>query len=421
MEPTHIIILLFMMSAQFSSAFVTRSSKTLSGKNNVAIGHESNHQEKKSFLWRIEANPPSFLFGTIHVPFTKVWDSIPENVMEAFNSSHKLYLELDMNKETISALLSCSKLPNNQTLSTFLPPNLYLKWKNYLGYLYQKIDSWITPVQRLKGLSAGTIFEWVFGHWEKRRPLWTLIKTQMVIENIITSIEYPQLDSYLALLGKLQGKFVSGIEYVDECCSTLNNLNNSQVLFIVQKFLEADQDVLLELSTKSLHQLTQVYRRGTLSPSYFLKSFGIFPRLSKRTNLINNESIWLVDSDEDIQMAQEIDSYLKSAVVFKRNEIMGKRVTNLVRNNPETSFFFAFGVGHFIGENSVVDILRQTGMKIERVSPFTKILNQQQFIRPKATQETISVRTSYPEENCSCDQLQSFNWLVCAVRCALGF
>lgn len=37
-----------------------------------------------SFLWRVDSVPPAFLFGTIHVPYTLVWDAIPENAKEAY-------------------------------------------------------------------------------------------------------------------------------------------------------------------------------------------------------------------------------------------------------------------------------------------------------------------------------------------------
>ena len=37
-----------------------------------------------SYLWRINTAPPSYLFGTIHVPIEMVWDAIPDNAKLAF-------------------------------------------------------------------------------------------------------------------------------------------------------------------------------------------------------------------------------------------------------------------------------------------------------------------------------------------------
>ena len=65
---------------------------------------------KGSFLWRIESNPPSYFFGTIHVPYIRVWDAIPNNVKNAFAASKRVYFELDLTKQhTISSLSACQK------------------------------------------------------------------------------------------------------------------------------------------------------------------------------------------------------------------------------------------------------------------------------------------------------------------------
>ncbi|GAA6081142.1 metalloprotease TIKI1 [Tachysurus ichikawai] len=41
--------------------------------------------------------------------------------------------------------------------------------------------------------------------------------------------------------------------------------------------------------------------------------------------------------------AQEIDSYFRQELIYKRNERMGKRVKALLEEHPDKSFFFAFG------------------------------------------------------------------------------
>ena len=44
-------------------------------------------KEEKTFLWRIDTFPPSYFFGTIHVPYTRVWDAVSENTKKAFQVS----------------------------------------------------------------------------------------------------------------------------------------------------------------------------------------------------------------------------------------------------------------------------------------------------------------------------------------------
>lgn len=43
--------------------------------------------------------------------------------------------------------------------------------------------------------------------------------------------------------------------------------------------------------------------------------------------------------------AQQIDSYLRQELIYKRNERMARRVSALLQRKPTQSFFFAFGAG----------------------------------------------------------------------------
>ena len=46
---------------------------------------------------------------------------------------------------------------------------------------------------------------------------------------------------------------------------------------------------------------------------------------------------------------------------------MASRVIQLLRSNPGSSLFFAFGAGHFTVEDSVIDLMREAGFEVERV------------------------------------------------------
>ncbi|ELK07670.1 UPF0632 protein B [Pteropus alecto] len=52
--------------------------------------------ELNSFLWTIKRDPLSYFFGTIHVPYTWVWDFIPNDSKEAFQHNSIVYFELDL-------------------------------------------------------------------------------------------------------------------------------------------------------------------------------------------------------------------------------------------------------------------------------------------------------------------------------------
>ena len=67
---------------------------------------------KSSYLWRINSTPPSYLFGTIHAPYTLVWDSVSEDVKMAFDSASQVYFEIDEKPDEF-----CPMLPHCQHIS----------------------------------------------------------------------------------------------------------------------------------------------------------------------------------------------------------------------------------------------------------------------------------------------------------------
>lgn len=46
--------------------------------------------------------------------------------------------------------------------------------------------------------------------------------------------------------------------------------------------------------------------------------------------------------------AQQIDSYFRQELIYKRNERMALRVSALLQENPNQTYFFAFGAGKAI-------------------------------------------------------------------------
>ncbi|XP_067171767.1 metalloprotease TIKI1 isoform X1 [Apteryx mantelli] len=275
--------------------------------------------ELNSFLWTIKRDPPSYFFGTIHVPYTRVWDFIPENSKKAFQQSHIVYFELDLTDPyTISALTSCQLLPQGENLQDVLPRDIYRRLKRHLEYVKLMMPSWMTPDQRGKGLYADYLFNAIAGNWERKRPVWVMLMVNSLTEVDIKSRGVPVLDLYLAQEAERLRKQTGAVEKVEEQCHPLNGLNFSQV----PNFINA-----------------------TLPP---------------------HERV----------TAQEIDSYFRQELIYKRNERMGRRVKDLLEEYPDKSFFFAFGAGHFMGNNTVIDVLRREGYEVEHTPAGQAINNE---------------------------------------------
>lgn len=187
-------------------------------------------RDLNSFLWTIRRNPPAYLFGTIHVPYTRVWDFIPDNSKAAFQASARVYFELDLTDPyTISALASCQLLPHGENLQDVLPRELYWRLKRHLDYVKLMMPSWMTPAQRGKGLYADYLFNAIAGNWERKRPVWVMLMVNSLTETDVRSRGVPVLDLYLAQQAEKMKKSTGAVERVEEQCHPLNGLNFSQV------------------------------------------------------------------------------------------------------------------------------------------------------------------------------------------------
>ncbi|XP_022524531.2 metalloprotease TIKI1 [Astyanax mexicanus] len=313
--------------------------------------------ELNSFLWTIKRDPPSYFYGTIHVPYTRVWDYIPENSKKAFQESNIVYFELDLTDPyTISALTSCQLLPQGENLQDVLPRDIYRRLKRHLEYVKLMMPSWMTPDQRGKGLYADYLFNAIAGNWERKRPVWVMLMVNSLTEADIKTRGVPVLDLYLAQEAERMRKKTGAVEKVEEQCHPLNGLNFSQVIFALNQTL-LQQESLRAGSLQvpyTTEDLIKHYNCGDLNSIIFNHDTSQVPNFNNVT-LPPSEQI----------TAQEIDSYFRQELIYKRNERMGKRVKALMEEHPDKSFFFAFGAGHFLGNNTVIDVLRSEGYEVE--------------------------------------------------------
>ncbi|XP_064605815.1 LOW QUALITY PROTEIN: metalloprotease TIKI1-like [Liolophura sinensis] len=314
-----------------------------------------------SFLWTLKRDPPSYFFGTIHVPYTRVWDFIPHNTKRAFEQSDHVFFELDLTDTyTISALANCQLLPHGENLSTILPKGIYERLKQHLEYVKVAMPSWMTEDQRGRGLYADYLFKAITGNWERKRPVWVMLMVNSLTESDIKSRGIPVLDLYLAQEAERLNKITGAVERVDEQCIPLNELNISQVLFALNQTLwqhEVYRSKKTGLSYTT-DDLIYHYNCGDLNSIIFNHDTTQVP------NLVNSSL-----PPTERRTAQTIDEYFRIELLYKRNERMAERVRKLLKSHPNRSFFFAFGAGHFLGNDTVLDKLRRDGYAIQHTLP----------------------------------------------------
>lgn len=327
-------------------------------------GHQSNNcsleEERDTFLWRIDTKPPSYFFGTIHVPYTRVWDAVSTNTKKAFHAADKVYFELDLtNPYTIAALTSCQLLPRGLNLSQVLPPDVYSRLRGHLAWVKDQMSGWVTNQQRNRGLHPDYLYSAITGNWERKRPVWAMLMVNGLTKGDIASRGFPVLDLYLAQMAAKLKKKVGAVERVEEQCQPLNGLTYGQVIFALNQTLQLQRDVRQGKTTPQFttEDLIKNYRCGNLNSVVFNRDTTQVPLLTARSRL---------DMGEE-KIANEIDEYFRDQLIYKRNKRMGARVIELLLNNPGQSFFFAFGAGHFVGDHTILEVVRKAGFKVDQV------------------------------------------------------
>ncbi|KAH8035212.1 hypothetical protein HPB51_004453 [Rhipicephalus microplus] len=293
----------------------------------------------RSFLWSTRNEPPSYFFGTIHVPYTRVWEHVPENAKRAFANADRVVFELDLlDPGTLAALANCQLLPEGRSLADILPADLLLRLRRHLDYVRAKMSAWMTADQRGRGLYADYLFHAITGDWERKRPIWVLLMVDSLTEEGVRSRGVPVLDLFLAQAAQHLDKRTGAVEQVHEQCLPINGLNGSQVLFALDQTLRQHERTRrgAQRSGYGADDLIRHYNCGDLDAVVFRRDTAQVPPLA-------NTSLRL--SARELRLARDIDRYFRHELIYKRNHRMGDRVLRLLRANPGQSFFFAFGAG----------------------------------------------------------------------------
>ena len=82
--------------------------------------------DERTYLWKIESQPPAYIFGYLEDQFEKVYDTLSLNTKAAFLHSDEVYIQ----KENEPKEIIPRSNPNakwNETLEDLLPGDLYRK------------------------------------------------------------------------------------------------------------------------------------------------------------------------------------------------------------------------------------------------------------------------------------------------------
>ncbi|KRX15307.1 Metalloprotease TIKI2 [Trichinella nelsoni] len=355
-----IILVSFIFQANLAPASSTKPQFCLQ-KNNSAITKRYNN-----FLWRIKRQPPSYFFGTIHVPYTDVWEYVSSAAKQAFHQADNVFLELDLNNpKTVQSLSRCQYLPDGETIADHLPTSLYNRIKAHMEIIRQALPEWIdTQRSSHSNAYADHLFNSIAGNWQRKRPIWIMFLLNSLNRQAIERRGVPVLDLYLAQQASSLSKTLGAIETAGEQCEPLNSLRKQQVLHALNQTLYSHEQAIKRVEQSSDGGAMELARRTRDLIEHYICG-------SLDETIFAHDTVQVADVDSLTESANdesgEINAYFKKELIKKRNVRMANRVIRLLHANPEKSFFFAFGAGHFLGKDSVIDLVKQSGFHIRPV------------------------------------------------------
>lgn len=323
--------------------------------------HCSNNATQNSYLWRVEASPPIYLFGTMHVPYKRLWNDVPDNVKSVLSLSEHLCVELRLtDSETSKNLSACRYLPKNTTLENVLSGDLYVRVLKYFVQIQNQFPKWLfgnTSINGLSRIESDRLFHAMIGNWNRLRPVWLLMLISSLSKENVQERSIPLLDVFLDRAAEGMGKNVEAVEVYKEQCRPFNRLNNTKVFVALNKLLDY-LEPLADGPISSTDSDLETYNCGDFKSLVSARPILPLPSSSNLPNLTSEEAGDL----------ESINEFLVNQIVYRRNRRMSKKIMNLLSRQRNETYLFAIGAGHFVGERNVVQMLKKKGYSVNRLS-----------------------------------------------------
>ena len=378
---------------------------------------ESTHK-KDIFVWKMKNPCPSrtYFFGTVHVPIYKIWenrngrgikrpvcigdqcmevtflaDVIPKEINVLLENCLDVYTELPLDTSTTQTISQCFFMPNGRNLSDVLSSSMYSRVKEHISYLRDEILNLVAKDDNLqyqllsKRMDAKTFANLMTKDMHRTGPFSFMVKTEALrnAETIGSSLEL----LLSALFYNSQFAYYrGGIETAEEQCEAFNSLNTMpEVMTLFELWLKQMEQVRLgKLRAESfMHDLVRNYGLGntTSVEKLMTQSFGGASLINQSND--RNITTSLLNKTEEAALAK-VSQMARQKLLLNRNLVMGKRIVDILKSRDALvesgatalDTCFVFGVGHFLGPNSVIDYVQSQGYDVMNVRTEDEIVSQ---------------------------------------------
>lgn len=280
-------------------------------KKNAVASLDKPLSTNNSLLWQISGNglsKPSYLYGTIHIISQDDY-FLGKNVKNKIQKSDELIMELDLKEMNLNALATLSILPDGKYIKDYMSDADY---KTLQSFMEDSI-----------GIKKYT-FESGYG---RLKPFFI---EQLIFFRYLGQDKESYEENFKKIAEQKNIK-ISGLETYDE-----------QLQFL--------EDIPLEDQLKSMVKTIKNYTEETNKLSQLVIDY----KAQNLTALAKN----LEEDEVD-------DQTLKIKLLDKRNNNWIPKIKSAIQDK---TCFIAVGAGHLVGENGLINLLKEQGYTVEPIS-----------------------------------------------------
>lgn len=257
------------------------------------------------FLWKVEGETPSFLYGTLHSSSPLVRD-IPPAVLEALDGAASFHPELELSPENLGRMAAAMFSSGPGSLEEELPPEL---WRRLL----RRAESLGLPEVLLRRVPL------------QLAPLLLASPPGEEFDRIV--------DVQLYIRARESGIRIQELESVDEQMEVFRSMPREVALTLLQEAL-----LEVEEGYPNLQKILHLYHEGDLEELF---------------RFLRDE--W---GRHDLPILEE-------RLLVRRNHLMVDRLAPFLKKGGA---FAAIGAGHMPGDKGIVELLRRRGFTVEEVT-----------------------------------------------------
>jgi len=276
----------------------------------------------KPFLWKVEGErlgDAVYLFGTAHFSDPRVVNLHP-TAEKIFANSQRVYTESNLTDRGAAELRRYLTRDSKQTLTEALGSELAS-----------------LADREIKNMSARRSLAEL-----NDRKTWALWSTLAHLANCGDG--RTQLDTHLSDRAYENSRTVIALESLEDQLGTLNKMSEKRQQSLVLGYLRQ----LKAAREKNVHPSQSIFNA-------YLKGDEASMIGSINSVTVSNRKL------------TDFEKQLKKGMIDDRNKRMAYKIEINALKYPKRSHFFAVGVTHYIGKNSIIDILRKKGYTITRI------------------------------------------------------